>query len=143
MPQVYQVSEIARPAYYDRQPISQIPNYNGIVGPHGTTVRVSYSPAFRLAYFIESSLAQVQRITAASAMDVAQTAVIYNPFQGGSIQISAAILYNNAVRALIQQQLTQFGYMAYGDTISITTFDLSTGGTCQFLGFIKGTEFVY
>jgi hypothetical protein len=141
MPQVFQVTQIARPNYYDRQPISISQFYTNGLAPHVSTVRSTYTvPANRVA-FMELFFLNAYRSTAAVAADIVQAYVEYVPNGGGSSRILQVQFVNNAVFAGDRNQAPSFGYMKGGDIIRTVTFDGSNGGTCSYLLAFKGIEF--
>jgi hypothetical protein len=143
MPQIYTVEQIARPAYYDRQPIAVFTGYANIVGPHATTLRASYSPPGGYANFGEIVMLGAIRATAAPGNALASAIMNIAPFYGGEFSVGQANLDNLGVGAEKTVILTQVGYIAFGDTLKFYTVDGSAGGTIQYNLYFKGTEFLY
>lgn len=144
MPNVFPVAEIARPAYYDRQPVTYSPLYSGLVGPHALTVRFTYTPPFYYAAFVETATSVIQRYTAAGTPGAVAAQLRFTPYFGGATA-NFSLLYqmSNVPTNVVNANVTGLGYVAYGDVIDFATQDLSVGGTCVFYGSIKFTEFVY
>ena len=141
---LFTTTEVARPAYNDRQPIPILANYLASgVAPHAMTVRASYTPPDGYAAFIESIVLQVIRQSAAGVLSYSEAFIYFLPYYGGTYQLLPCTLFNNTVAQYAQQSLTSYGYMAFGDTLQIKTQDTSTGGFCAYSGLIKGTEFLY
>lgn len=140
---VFPVDQIARPAYYDRQPVNVIGSYQALVAPHAVVTRWSYSPAFPFAAFIETVNVLTMRISAAGPLGISQATIAFAPFTGGSANIVNALLSSNTVGQTTAIPLSSLGYMAYGDTVSATTQSSDTGGTVFYVASFKGCEFVY
>jgi hypothetical protein len=134
---------LARPDYYDRDAIPQFITYQNTVAPHGLTVRASYSPAFPFAAFIENMVARMTRVTAAAPAASMNLYADFVPFFGGTARIFWLFTVDNTLFAGYTFNGNSFGYMAYGDTLTLSTGDASTGGTVSFLASEKGTEFLY
>lgn len=144
MPQIFTTSEIARPQYYDRQPIPVVASFlsSGTV-PHAATIRASYSPAFPYAAFIEAITLQVIRQAVAAPNGYQEAFVFFLPYFGGTYQLLPCTLYSNVIGAVAQQNMSDYGYMAYGDTLQLKTSDNGTGGSGAYSTLLKGTEFLY
>lgn len=144
MPQIFTTSEIARPQYYDRQPVPIVASFlsSGVV-PHALTTRASYSPAYPYAAFIEAITLQVIRQSAAAAQSYQEAFVFFLPYYGGTYQLLPCTGYSNVPGNVTQQNMSDYGYMAYGDTLQLKTSDPSTGGTGSYSVLLKGTEFLY
>lgn len=143
MPLWQPMDAIARPAYYDRAPIPIIVQYSGVVAPHAPTTRASYTPPDGFANFLETMYLFERRQTAAAPGSSVVSYVELLPFYGGS----GVILQNYFESGLVALQpatmLSNYGYIAYGDTIRLVTFDSSIGGSIQYQLALKGTEFLY
>lgn len=142
-PQIYQTEQIARPVYYDRQPVPAFASYSAGLGPHGFTVRATYSPAYPYAAFIENCYVSVQRTGAAAAVFRAYTSILFTSFLGPSGFMGLSSITDNVVNHWEHFNQSDVGYMAYGDMIQIGTENGDTGGVVAFNGTIKGTEFLY
>lgn len=143
MPLWQATQSVARPAYYDRAAIPTIGQYNAAVAPHASTVRVQYSPAYPFAAFIENCTLLVRRNSVAAPLGRVAIQATIIPFFGGSTTLSIVRMFDNTVEATKQDSQNTIGYMAYGDTLYIVTSDGGTGGTVEYLGSYKGTEFLY
>lgn len=139
----YQTSEIARPEYYDRQPIPVFCAYSNVVAPAGGTIRATYTPPANYAAFVEVVSLSIRRATAAAPAQAAAFYLNFLPFYGGSFIVLFVTFDSNVVGDVRGDTLSSLGYMAFGDSINLTTFDFSVGGTLQFTGAAKATEFVY
>ena len=143
MPLWQPMDAIARPAYYDRDAIPVFMNYNASVGPHGSTLRASYTPPFAYAAFIESLYMLGMRSGAAAPVGFTDASFRLTPFYGGTVIVSYLIWNNNTLYFQEKMALTSYGYMAYGDVIDFRTSDGSTGGTTIYALAMKGTEFLF
>lgn len=134
---------IARPAYYDRDPIPAIANYADQIPPAGSTVRASYIPPNGYAAFIEAMFLFTYRGVVAAAPSIVQFYVNFRPFTGGVYRVAQVQQNTNVLFEDKTLVSGNFGYMAFGDQIDLITFDGSTGGQQAFGGTVKGTEFLY
>lgn len=134
---------LARPQYYDRDPVPVAASYLATVAPHGSTIRASYSTAYPYAAFIESLIVDIIRVTAAAAVGPVSGHWEFLPFSGGTYRLQWVYFVDNTLQVQRAQEGNSFGYMAFGDTIQFVTVDGSTGGTNFYLGSMKGTEFYY
>lgn len=143
MPLWQPTTAVARPAYFDRDPIPVNPSFYGIIPPHGFTTQATYTPAFGYAAFIEEMVLTVVRTNVAAPAGVVNDWIIFLPFFGGYMY--PVFLYDVLATAFDSRQLnvSSFGYMAYGDTLAINTSDVSTGGFMLHNLAVKGTEFLY
>lgn len=143
MPQVFQVQQIARPAYYDRQPFATTCAWDVSVAPHGTTTRASLQVSANEAAFIELGFLRNIRVTAAGTLGQSSTLVFYTPL-GEAAQLVLVNYFNdNTLLVNYQQVLQQLGYMREGDLLEVKTTDTGVGGTVAYQGAIKGTIFLY
>lgn len=141
MPQVFQVTQIARPNYYDRQPTGILVYYTNVVAPHGSTVRGTYTvPVGRVA-FLELFFLNGYRNNAAAATGLVQAYVEFTPNGGVASRILQIQFFTNTQYTGDRQQSPTFGQMKAGDNIRFSTFDGSTGGDCGYILAIKGVEF--
>lgn len=143
MPQIFTGTEVARPAYYDRQAITAMIDASTHLLPSGQTVRATYAPAFPYAAFVESIYVSIQRATAAAPVNASAIMVRYYPFFGGVITVMALTCTSNVVGFVESDHQPDFGYMAYGDAIKLETFDIDTGGALDTYASMKATEFRY
>lgn len=136
-------SAVARPAYYDREPAPVTCAYSATHIPHGGTVRATYSPPVGFAAFMETGTVLIRRAAVAAPAQAAAFEVDYLPSGGGSVIVAFLPFILNVVGDNAILPTGVFGYMAFGDTIQLLTFDFSVGGSLQFTGAIKGTEFLF
>ena len=65
------------------------------------------------------------------------------PYYGGTFDVSLMSFNINVSGNAESLVVTNYGYMAYGDTVQMLTADFSTGGTVLWNLALKGTEFIY
>lgn len=130
----------SRAAYYDRN-ASTIVNTasNFAVAPHALTQRWSYTvPAGRKAYF-ESSSSLVHVVTVSAPNGQRSAKLRINT--GTLASLMRNDLYNNTVDASSTQNSGQLGLALAGHILDFADSDLGTGGTVDFVGEAKFTEF--
>jgi len=135
-------SAVARPEWYDRNPIDATLAYQGLaIGPHSITLRGSYTvPAGKKA-FLESLYLLVYRVTAATTVGSCMARVDYTP-AGGTTKVFCLVIFtNNTADFNVDHILGNCGCMRAGDQLAIYTADGSTGGTVSYYETIKVTEF--
>lgn len=143
MPQVYQTTQIARPTYWDRNPTARAQSTSNVYSPSGTLTLLSYSPPAGKAAYVESVYLGIERGSAPAASGDVQCSASVAMASGGSGLILRATFNTGSSGAVSIAQNSDIGFIAFGDTISITLFDGSTGGTVTAQVCIKLTEFVY
>lgn len=143
MPLWQPTKSLARPAYYDRDPVPVYGAVNATFAPHGVTQRASYTPPTDYAAFIE--FIQYTHIRTAAAAPAASSNLYWDflPFYGGTVRVLWSYFLDNTVNLVKTGQIDGYGYMAYGDTLQLFTQDASTGGTMSYQSSMKGTEFLY
>lgn len=141
-PQIYTVDQIAKPAYYDRQPVPFVLNTDIIVGQHSPTVRGSYTPALRHEAFAEQFYMGMFRTVAPTVSDLFILTLSFLPLAGGSYVVQQLIGQQSGGGPVGPVQNASFGLVRYGDTLQITTADQSTGGTVIYRCTAKGCEFL-
>lgn len=142
MPQVYQVSQISLPAYYDRQPAIQVPTASLTLTPSGPTIRASYSPPATSAAFLEQIFMSLTRGTVAAAAAGGYVRIQYYPSAGGVALMLEIFNLSNVNGTRVSDHQSSFGYIPPGDTVRIETQDDDTGGTFVAFASMKGVEFV-
>lgn len=141
---IWQPSKVlARPTYFDRDPVMVASTYSATVAPHGQTARVTYTPPVNRAAFIEILFLFTYKSTAAGAPGLVQATALFTPDGGAGVVVARAQTDSNVIGLASLVQFTSFGYMQGGDTMTILTIDPSTGGTQSFTTTVKGTEFLY
>lgn len=143
MPQFFQTTQIARPAYYDRQAIGVLNAYAATLAPHALTTRWTYTPVNGGAAFIETIALEAIRTAVAGALSASAVNIVFAPFYGGSFVLAGANIFDNVLYSKDEAQITSLGYMAFGDTLSLQTVDTDTGGQIFMRGTFKGSEFVF
>jgi len=134
-------SAVARPDWYDRNPVVQNNYYTGVVVPHTETERWTYTvPAGKKAMVEHLSLF-MRRTTAPTTVGLAALIIYYRPSSGGET-ILCGIEFSDATaetyRALaLGHNIT----MLAGDRLRAATFDLSTGGYVKYVAAAKVVEF--
>lgn len=142
MPQVYVVSAVARPAYYDRQPLSIFANHFNSYGPHGTTVRASYGPPEGKAAYIEMVDVLMTRVTAGAGGGPAQSLLYFLVGGGPSYVIFNPQMYSAVVGAQQLAHADSFGFIEAGDSMQWQTVDQFTAGQVYYQLALKGTQYV-
>ena len=132
---------VARPAYYDRNASSIMPNYSGVISPTGATTRYTYTVAAGKKALLEVSTAFISRVTAASSsgqffsdtritLANSDYLILHTPHQTDNTLLAPYFASSAAAVTLYA-----------GETISSQTTDNSTGGTILFILASKGTLF--
>lgn len=142
MPQVYTVSSVARPDYYDRQPTIIFASFFGSTGPHLLTQWATYSPASGHGAYIEMMDTIMTRITAGTVPGPAQLLAIYDPLVGPDQVILNPQMYEIALYTQKTAHADSFGFMTAGDALKIQTVDQGTGGNVYYQICIKGSDFI-
>lgn len=135
---------LARPAYYDRDPLMVQGGYNSSLAPHATTLRISYAPPFQRAAFVELINLFIIRVGVAGAAGL--SALWWQASLAGSgvfYKVAYSAIDNVAVATSNQNVVTSLGYFAYNDQLQAYTLDAATGGTVYYDTSFKGTEFLY
>jgi len=132
---------VARPAWYDRNPVSRNGYFAGASGPHAITTRLTYTcPAGKKA-ILEVMQARVDREIVATTPNYAQAIFEFEPAGGTAYYLLAARILTNNVgdkeRAELGGNLTMYP----GDVLRGRTVDVSTGGQCAYQLSYKLTEF--
>lgn len=134
---------VARPVYYDREPAPVIEVYGANLAAHGVTQRITYGPADGFAAFIEVVMFDMICVGFAVAGQAYVAASLTPYYGGGARQFDALNLYVSALGVHVHESLPYFGYMAFGDSIAISTFSNAGASAVGFNLGVKGTDFIY
>jgi len=133
---------IARPAWYDRNPVQRADSYLASdLAPHTETTRLTYTVPSGKKAMIEEISGRVLRTAAATTLGRARAKIALTP-SGGSMKVlvEAKILKNTVGDTDVQGFPASMTLLA-GDRLDLITDDMSTGGTCDFHLSYKITEF--
>jgi len=133
---------VARPAWYDRNPIQRIQNWDeGAVAPHANTQRWTYTVPPGKKAFVEYAELWAKRLTAAGTVGIVEANVRVTPSGGSASAIMRVYVITNNVgdvdKAVVGQALT----LLAGDMIECRSADSSTGGTATYHSAVKIVEF--
>jgi len=134
-------SAVARPEWYDRNPIHRLYGYSGNLAPHSVTTRWTYTvPAGKKAFL---ELAAVHHIKTAAATTVVNSysSILITPSGGSLTELIAAQIYTNAVGDKDRAETGHAAVLLAGDIIQFNTYNGDTGGTVWHRGVAKITEF--
>jgi len=133
---------VARAAWYDRTAASKCDYYYGQgVSPHAVTTRLTYTvPAGKKA-MVEVMQVRVRRASAATTVGLAGAYVMLTPSGGVIKEILDTGINDNTVNARDNNALGGTMVLCTGDQLDLKTYDLSTGGTCDYFVCYKLTEF--
>ena len=130
----------ARPALYDRNATSQINSGTYNVGPHALTTRITVTVATGKKLLLETLNYTVARLTAATL--VGEYQAYWQVTSGAnSAYLVSSPLYSNTVALIDRVQLATQTTIYVGETLTMATYDGSTGGTVSYGGNLKGTIF--
>lgn len=128
---------VARPMYWDRNPVTTSNGYYNTVGPHSNTTRFTYTvPSGRKA-FIDSGSVNVNRITAATVAGQVRVALATPTLSN----VLTLFTYSNTVGFADKSVVGGSLLILAGAVLEGTTEDTSTGGTILFTIYAHGTEF--
>jgi len=135
-------SAVARPDWYDRNPITHVGGWTGLdVAPHSQTPRFTYTvPAGKKA-MVEILHGLIMRKTAATTLDNAEVWWQIYPGGGGGVTVITQILHSNTVGNKDTQALGPSLTLLPADQLRCYTIDVSTGGTHDWSVGYKITEF--
>lgn len=143
MPQWASPVPVAKATYYDRNARPSYHGYVVTVAPHSETVRVNYTVPDPYAAFWEVVSNYVGRSAAgASAGDCGIRVVAVNVFSVSEV-MDLVNFNNNTAGFQTSDTITGFGFLGPGDTVQVSTYDGSSGGSVTYRTGIKGTEFEY
>lgn len=142
MPQIYQTTQIARPQFYDRNPVMSILSYNaGGVAPHAVTTRTSLTvPAAKKAW-LDGLWLRITRQTAPAGAGLVQILCPYTPSGGGAAYMNWLEMSNGAAGFSTYKDVVQLGFLNSGDLLQIQTVDPSAGGTVDYTLACKSTTY--
>lgn len=131
----------SRPAWYDRNPVSQGEHYTSAqVGPHAETTRQTYTVPAATRTRVTTGNVSVQRDNASTALGDLEAWVEVTPSGGAAFRACSVILRNNGVNLIASAQFTGLD-LGPGDTLALKTSDDSTGGSAAYSLAWAGTEY--
>jgi len=133
---------LARPEWYDRNPITKIFNYNGAnVAPHAITQRFTYTvPAGKKA-IIEAALVYFYKRTVQTTLGLVGAYIDVNLGGAGAQVLLSQEMYTNNVGDKDHTELGTTMLLSAGDIIRGFTFDLGTGGGVTYILAVMVTEY--
>jgi len=136
-------SAVARPDWYDRNPIPTNLYWDAETGPHAATERWTYTVPSGKKALVEVLQCVVKRTVAATTPLTPYTRISYTPSGGTERSLLTAILLSaeNAVKDKMESGIGATLTMFVGDRIRAMSADAGTGGTCFYLAAGKVTEF--
>lgn len=140
--QTYVMEEKARLQWYDRNPtdISQAAVFLG-VAPHLQVNRWLYTVPLGRKCFVEFLDLKISRATAAGAAGTPRCYFILNGALASAAFLSYCWILTNTVGEKDDVAIGQAMLLFEGETLEFDTIDDSTGGTCNYIGNLKATEF--
>lgn len=135
-------SAVARPDWYDRNPVTRFRAWNAVnLAPHTSTQRWTYTvPAGKKAQ-LELVQVKVMRATAPTTPGYAYANIRFTPSGGSVDTLIQATIRTGTVGDTDQTVLGVCGVLQAGDTIEANSADGSTGGTIDYFATLKITEF--
>ena len=132
---------VARPAYYDRNATSSFVSYDGVVAPHTDTLRATFTTAAGKKAYIETGAIYMRQETGATA--VGRSFSVLRITSGSSLNDVARIDSNSSVTANTYRvdKMNGTPTIYAGESLTIRTFDFSTGGSIDYLIGAKITTF--
>jgi len=128
--------------WYDRNPISRNDCWASInVAPHSVTTRWSYQVPSGKKALLEVVQARVTRSLAATTAGLANSSIGLIPSGGTRKAIALATIRSNTLWDKEGATIGSAVALRTGDEIDYRTDDSSTGGTCDYIGAYKVTEF--
>lgn len=142
MPLWFQTTQVARPHFYDRNPVMSIVAFDiGGIGPHGTTNRTSFTVGVGKKAWLDSLFMFQGRSGVAGAPGVVTSRATYTPAGGGATFLVKNETVFNVVGNSKDLILPVEGFMNTGDLVQLQTTDTSTGGTMDYAVSTKTTTF--
>lgn len=142
MPLIFQSTAVARPAYYDRNPITTMVSINlAVVAPHVLTLRASYTVPANKKAWLDSVWLHIVRSNAAAPAGPAEIRCNETTTVVGAQLATYVYHNNNTVGFDVTQNLANGGFLGTGDNIQVFTIDTSTGGSCDYDMAVKATQF--
>ena len=132
---------VARPAYYDRNATSSFVSYSGDVAPHGDTLRATFTTAAGKKAYIETGVVYIRQSSGASVIN--RSLAVLRIVSGTDTNDVARIdsLSSATTSTSRTDKLAGQPTIYAGETLTIRTLDLSTGGTLDFNIGAKITSF--
>lgn len=132
----------SRPAYHDRTPVAKASNYGADgIGPHGTTVRSTYTVPSGKKALLMGAQVNAYRATAAAPVGKVMAKLVVSPAVGGGTNPVLRSSAGNAVGELFGDNIGEVGVFSAGDVASLTSEDASTGGTVDYRLSMNLSEF--
>jgi hypothetical protein len=132
---------VSRPAYYDRNASSVSAETVVTAGPHGGTVRFTYTVAAGKKLFLENGRVSIQRQTAAAVAGAYNNGT-YIKTGGNNPQYALVESKDNAVQPAATVSIVTGQATIYAsEVLECQTSDVSTGGTVYFISSYKATLF--
>ena len=122
--------------WYDRNPLSKNPSYEGSVGPHAAVDRASYTVPTGKKFLLENSMVHMDRDVEATTPGWAGVEILARD----AVLIYATIR-TNVVGDKAKMNVGRSVIMRAGEVVRISSFDLSTGGTIRYDSSFHGIEF--
>lgn len=123
----------------DRNPITSVLAFNGLaLAPHAEISRALYTVPAQKKAILEHAFVSLLRITAAAPIGK------YGAFcaiKGSANKMVQVVLLTNVIGDKDHEIITNKIDLIAGDTVDLRTFDLSTGGTVDYVVGAKLTEY--
>lgn len=143
MPLWVTTSAIARPAYYDRNARAIMFSFAGVIGPSPVVVQATYTPPVAYAAFLEVGTVSIIRNVAAAAPIYAQVLITTAFAGGGGGTLGQWTNNSNVLYVYHEEMIPTYGYVKYGDTVQICTFNPELSGSFAMNAAVKGTQFLF
>lgn len=117
-----------RREWFDRNPVVANYAYGATVAPHVSTTRITVSGAAGKRNFLQSIYLFIQRNTVATAVGEASINVTLNDGATYAVLLNN-VFNNNTAGAFSIAQLSFDWYFYAGQTVYVTSYDNSTGGS--------------
>jgi hypothetical protein len=133
---------IGRPAWYDRNPVQKVYNQRLInASPHSETTQITYTCPSGKKAMVEVMSLTVRRNTAPTTAGQALAYFSLTPSGGSATRIMETYINSATVNDRADSSIGTSIILLSGDKIEGKTYDLSTGGTCDYFLALKLTEF--
>lgn len=137
----YEIEQISRPAWYDRNSLPAADGYSDTVGPHLPTERVSYTVPVDRRAMVELLYIQIIRMTAAAPHARVNAEWHLIPEGGAEVDLLVLNQLNNTAGNELHLALGSSFMIFQGDQLLGYTRDQSTNGTVRYELHYKITEF--
>lgn len=142
MPLIFQSTAVARPDYFDRNPTTQIVNYDvGGFGPHALIVFNQYTVPVRRKAYLDSIYLFQSRSAVAGAPGVVTSKAQISIAAAAAQEIFRVQYTTNTVGVSVDNIFPIVGFLNTGDNIQLANADTSTGGSVDYVGSVKVTSF--